>query len=281
MKLPPDLELPETTTGQPAPGKRVVHRLPAYTKTQVHHLLYLPTDWSKDKTYPVIIEYPGNGPFQNQLGDTCSGEIDSCKLGYGISEGKGVIWVSMPIIAKDHQQHQRKWWGDLEATVDYCKQTVAMICKDFGGDPKQVFIAGFSRGAIACNYIGLHDDDIAALWAGFICHSHYDGVRDWGYPNADRNSATSRLKRLGKRPQFISHEGNVDATRNYLKEASPNGNFTYQPMSFSNHTDLWVLRDCPERQALRKWFNSLNSDRRNTRNARQLDEARGTKHESR
>jgi hypothetical protein len=46
-----------------------------------------------------------------------------------------------------------------------------------------VFIAGFSRGAIACNFIGLRDDEIASLWCGFVVHSHYEGVRDW--PGSD------------------------------------------------------------------------------------------------
>ena len=99
------------------------------------------------------------------------------------------------------------------------------VCEKFGGDPKRVVLAGFSRGAIACNYIGLHDDDIASLWCGFICHSHYDGVSEkWDYPNADRKSAAIRLARLGDRPQFISQEGSVAVTKAYLEKAHPTGN---------------------------------------------------------
>ena len=44
---------------------------------------------------------------------------------------------------------------------------------------RAVILCGFSRGAIGVNYIGLHDDQIAALWAGFITHDHYDGVLEW------------------------------------------------------------------------------------------------------
>jgi hypothetical protein len=142
----------------------------------------------------------------------------------------------------------------VEATVEYCKKTVRRICDEYGGDSSAIFLAGFSRGAIACNYIGLHDDEIASLWRGFICHSHYDGVRNWGYAGSDRKAAAVRLKRLGTRPQWISHESSVDETRNYLKRAHPDGNFTFQAMPFADHTDDWVLRDIPQRTAVRKWF---------------------------
>ena len=86
----------------------------------------------------------------------------------------------MPFVDKKNGRNATTWWGDVRATVGYCKATVLRTCEEFGGDPSNVFIAGFSRGAIACNYIGLHDDEIASLWRGFICHSHYDGVRKWG-----------------------------------------------------------------------------------------------------
>jgi len=253
----PDLVTPSATDHAPAPGKRVRQINKNYAGTEVYHLLYLPTDWVKGKKYPVIVEYAGNGPYSNMYGDTCSGRVEGCNLGYGISGGKGVIWICMPFISKDHKNNQLKWWGDVEATVDYCKQTVRQICADYGGDSSKVFIAGFSRGAIACNYIGLHDDEIASLWRGFICHSHYDGVKKWGYAESDRTSAATRLKRLGNRPQFISHEHSVDATKRYLKSAFPSGNFTFQAMSFPNHTDTWVLRDILERKVIRNWFGQV------------------------
>ena len=127
-------------------------------------------------------------------------------------------------------------------------------CELYGGDPDRVLLAVFSRGAIACNYIGLHDDRIAALWRGFFCHSHYDGVKKWSYAGSDRASAANRLSRLGNRPQFISHEKSVDDTRTYLNSAAPDGRFTFVPLKGWGHTDTWVLYDVPERTALRRWF---------------------------
>jgi hypothetical protein len=122
-------------------------------------------------------------------------------------------------------------------------------------------LAGFSRGAIACNYIGLHDDEIARLWAAMIPYSHYDGVFEkWGYPQADRRSALTRLKRLGHRPQFICQEtsGNsvrsLEATRKYLVGSGVEGQFTFQATGFRNHNDAWTLRPSAARKALRRWL---------------------------
>ena len=255
--VPQELHVPLLMEGNPEPGKRVKVTLDSYRGTEVYHVLYLPTNWEAGRRYPVIAEYSGNGPYQNKYGDTCSGKVDDCMLGYGVSGGKGVIWVCLPFISEDHQHNQLQWWGDVQATVDYCKAVVALVCNQYGGDVDAVFLAGFSRGAIACNYIGLHDDDIASLWKGFICHSHYDGVREWNYAGSKRAAAVERLHRLNGRPQFISHEGSVAQTQQYLEENCLNGNFTFQAPSYHNHTSSWVLRDIPERAVLRAWFKNV------------------------
>jgi len=250
-KVVKDLTTPPVTREAPAPGKRVRMVLPGYEGTDVYHALYLPLDWKKGGKYPVIIEYAGN------KWETSPGTVDESNLGYGISGGNGVIWICMPFVDKKNRKNAVTWWGDVEATVDYCRQTVRQVCAEYGGDSSNVFIAGFSRGSIACNYIGLHDDDIAGLWRGFICHSHYDGVRAWEYPESDRKAAAVRIKRLKNRPQFISHERSIAETREYLEKALPEGNFTFQALPFTDHTDTWVLRDIPERKAIRDWFKKV------------------------
>lgn len=248
--VPPDLITPLASDETPAPGRRVRQFNEDYEGSKVYHLLYLPTDWVKGKKYPVIVEYAGN------KWRTSPGTVEGSNLGYGISGGKGVIWICMPFVDKENHRNAATWWGDVESTVEYCLKTVNRICSEYGGDSSNVLIAGFSRGAIACNFIGLHDDEIASLWRGFICHSHYDGVREWSYAESDQESAIKRLKRLGSRPQFICQEKSVDAARAYLKSEFPEGRFTFQPLPFQNHTDTWVLRDIPERKVLREWFNS-------------------------
>jgi hypothetical protein len=248
--VPQDLTIPPVTNDTPAPGKRVKQVNQDYAGSDVYHVLYLPTDWKKGTKYPVIVEYAGN------QWQTSPGTVEGSNLGYGVSGGKGVIWVCLPFVDATNRNNATSWWGDVEATVDYCKKTVKRICAEFGGDSSAVFLVGFSRGSIACNYIGLRDDEIASIWRGFICHSHYDGVREWPYAGSDRKAAADRLKRLGNRPQFISNENDVKATKNYLMEVFPAGNFTFVALPFTNHTDTWVLRDIPERKAVRQWFSS-------------------------
>lgn len=254
-KTPRDLAVPEVLKAEPAPGRRVIQTTAGWTGPEVHHLLHLPEDWRPGEHYPVIIEYPGNGPYADARGDTCDGSVESCILGYGISGGRGVVWASLPFIesAEGGLRNAAKWWGDVAETKRYCQATVRDICERFGGDPKRVFIAGFSRGAIACNFIGLHDDDIAMLWRGFICHSHYDGSRRW--PGDGGESAVlERLRRLQGRPQWISQELTTAATEKWLKSTGVKGDWTFVAMPFPNHSSAWVLHDLLERRRLRAWF---------------------------
>ncbi len=259
-QIVPDLVPPLVIDGAPQAGRRVRQTTSGWEGTAVHHVLYLPTDWDPTKRYPVIVEYAGNGGYKNAFGDGCDGTVDHSNLGYGLTAGKGVIWVCLPFVELNasEKSNATNWWGDVEETKRYCLATVRAVCADFGGDRAKVVLAGFSRGSIACNYIGLHDDAIAQLWCGFFCHSHYDGVIErWRYPAADRTSAAARLRRLKGRPQWISHEGNVAATQDYLRDTGVKGEFTFQAVLFRNHSDQWVLRDLPERRAARLWLEHL------------------------
>lgn len=264
--VPPDLIVPEATDGSPAPGKRVRQTTPGHEQTSVYHALYLPTDWQPSQRYPVIVEYAGNCWGPSKYGDICTGKVDDCKLGYGFSAGRGAIWVCMPYLNASATANVVNWWGDkpdyqVDPTVAYCKKTITFVCKEYGGDPNAVVLTGFSRGALACNYIGLYDDEIAARWCAFVPFSHYDGVYDrWPYPRCDRASALERLKRLRGRPQFICAEGghtnkpSLGGTARYLKSTGIEAPYTFMRTGFRNHNDAWVLRPSPARAALRTWL---------------------------
>lgn len=261
--IPADLKTPAMAEGEPAAGARVKQTTPGWESSKVHHALYLPRDWKAGHKLPLLVEYAGNGGYTNAFGDVSHGTVEGSNLGYGISGGEGMIWVCMPFVKKTGEQLENaaNWWGDVEETKRYCRRTVAFVCEKYGGDPKKVVLAGFSRGAIACNYIGLHDDEIAALWRGFITFSHYDGQRTtWGYAGADRDAALARLKRLNGRPQWISMERSVDAIRTYVESTGVKAPFTFQSIRFRNHSDQWALRDIPERKAVRDWLAKLLAD---------------------
>jgi len=264
--IQPDLEVPTMESGEPAPGKRVRQTHPQWKDTEVYHALYLPTDWKPDGNYPVIVEYAGNGPYKNKFGDISTGHPQGSKMGYGLSGGKGYIWVCIPYLSNDGKKNVTQWWGNKpnrnpEPTLDYAKATVPWICKQYGGNPTKVFLCGFSRGAIACNFLGLHDDEIAKLWCAFLPYSHYDGVRNWGYPGADQASAKTRLQRLGNRPQFITHEGNgVEATKKFVESTGIQGNFGFKSTGFRNHNDAWLLRPTSLRSEIREWMQKIIHD---------------------
>ena len=230
--VPIDLTLPPVTRGQPAAGKRAVQVEPEYKGTAVHHILYLPADWAPGKRYPVIVEYAGNGPYENEYGDVSTGEVEGSVMGYGLSGGTGFIWLALPFVDPKEGKNQTWWWGDVEATVDYAKRAIRRVCEQFGGDPSAVILTGFSRGAIACNYIGLHDDEIADIWLAFMPYSHYDGVRDWDYAGSSKADARIRLKRLAGRASFVTHERSIDETQRYIEQSGIVAPFTFQAIPY-------------------------------------------------
>lgn len=246
-----DLVVPEVIDAAPAAGKRVRQHHP--DDKDLYHVLFLPPDWKADGKYPVLVEYPGNGGFRNKLGDVSTGRIEDCKLGYGISGGQGMIWVCLPFVNPTTKQHALNWWGDPDATAAYCRRTVDLICREYGGDRNAVILTGFSRGAIACSYLGLRDDETAKLWRAMMPHSHYDGVRKWNYPDSDAAAARKRIARFAGRPQFITHEQSVEETRRFLAGSDTSG-LTFLPIPYPNHSDQWVLKDIPERKQLRDWL---------------------------
>ncbi|MBG88165.1 MAG: hypothetical protein CMO80_14855 [Verrucomicrobiales bacterium] len=259
-----DLVLPELSRGKPAAGKRVKQAHPDYLETEVHHILYLPCDWTPDKQFPVIVELAGNGPYKNRYGDVTTGRVEGSKMGYGISAGKDFIWICMPYLNNAGTKNITRWWGDSpkydpQPTIDYCVKTVKWVCEQFNGDTSNVVLCGFSRGAIACNFIGLYDARIAKLWKAFIPYSHYDGVKtSWPYPGKDRESAMRRLVRLNGRPQFICDEGNnAQATRAYLQGLMNMETMTIMGTGFRNHNDAWLLRPSSARRALREWLGKV------------------------
>ncbi len=258
-----DLETPVMVNAEPAAGVRVKRRASHHAKERVYHSLYLPNDWDSMKKWPILIELPGNGGYRSQFGDECSGRPEDACLGYGISAGEGFIWICCPFLNSKGSDLALTWWGDSPAyevgpTIEYLNDAIHDACENFGGDSERVILCGFSRGAIAVNYIGLHDEQIARRWKAFIVYSHYDGVRKWPYPNSDRESAAVRLARLQDRPQFICGEGEQTMeTESYLGPLVDSVNLTFASTGFRNHSDRWTLRPSATRDQLRSWLRAI------------------------
>lgn len=263
--IEPDLVVPPLFDASPAAGLRVRQRLDRGGKPEeLYHVLYLPTDWRLvrpgEARFPVLVEFAGNGGYANAYGDTSSGRPEGSNLGYGLSAGRGFLWLCLPYLDASGKRLATKWWGDPpdydpEPTLAYCREAVKSVCQDFGGDEARVVLCGFSRGAIACNYLGLHDETTSPLWCAFFAYSHYDGVRRWPYPGSDREAAKVRLGRLGHRPQFICGEGsNARETEGYLRELAPDADLSFFETGFRNHNDAWILRPSEAREEARRWL---------------------------
>jgi len=264
-----DVDLPPLTHESPGPGRRSIRKAAVVDDSQAYHLVSLPTDWVPSRRYPVLVEWTGNGPFENDRGDRSSGRVEDANLAYGLGGGDGSIVLTLPFVNDAGTANVSKWWGDTPAyrpdsTIAYAKAAIDEVCEQFGGDRSQLILVGFSRGSIACNAVGLANDDVASWWRGFVCCSHYDGVRQWP-PTGDEAASLARLARLGNRPQLIVAElaigdsaSNLEQTERYLqRNAIDSGNLTLIETGFVNHSDAWALRPCPARTRAREWLAEL------------------------
>lgn len=267
------LQMPSVESDGPRAGARVRVTPPEYAGTEVFHTLYLPESWSVDGSrLPIVFEYTGN-QFP-QSGST--GKVEHAALGFGLSGGK-CIWVTLPFVDTQSNDNAVRWWGDEGATIAYAKKNVPRIVEQYHADPQAVFLCGFSRGAIAVNYIGMHDDEIAGLWSAFITHDHFDGLRHWpgtrwGSPlEAYQLAAKQRLKRVEGRPYLVIENGSVEPHRNFVAESGAKAdNIAFlsidtrkilgpfpNPIAKSAHTDRWLLRPSDYRRDVWKWFNGV------------------------
>ncbi|WP_010135901.1 hypothetical protein [Ochrovirga pacifica] len=262
------LTVPVLLHQKPAAGKRVKVIPPKYAATDLFYSLYLPEGYQKNKKYPVIVEYTGNyyPPTQS------TGNLKDASLGYAIAKNIEAIWICLPFVTKDYKQ-ALKWWGDEQNTIDYALENIKDVCLQYNGNSGQVFLIGFSRGAIAVNYIGLHNDAIADVWRGFFSHDHYDGEQKWGkYWAKDlpsyRAQAKIRAQRLKGRAALISnHQKEV---KKYIdgNGLSDFGTFTYlkpdvhkatKEQNLHVHNDRWLLTQLDDAKSVFNWFqNSLN-----------------------
>jgi hypothetical protein len=262
--------VPEMQTGVPEAGKRVKVIPPEYEGTDVYYSLYLPGNFLPQKQYPVIVEYTGNhAPSVNS-----TGQVKDAHMGYALAIELDAIWAVMPYVSEDKKESEVQWWGSEVNTIDYCLTNLKRICMKYNGNPAEVFLIGFSRGAIGVNYLGLHNDRVADTWLGLLPHDHYDGERVWGACWGSplekyRAEAAERLKRLNGRATLISQQSSASndifttvSDYIYSNKLDDFGEFTLVPVDVGNivpeginsHTDTWLNYDSPEAGMVVDWF---------------------------
>lgn len=279
--------VPEMTNNKPKAGLRVKVVPEEYEGTGVYYSLYLPEAYKVGKKYPVIVEYTGNE--WKTSGST--GEVKDANLGFAIAKKLGAIWVVLPYIKEKNSV--KTWWGNEDETITFALNNIRQICMNFGGNPSEIFICGFSRGAIGVNYLGLYNEQIADVWLGFFSHDHYDGVKEWkgkvwGSPLISyRKAATTRFKRIKGRRCLISQgiqKGETNsATKRYIEEygldkfAEIQYNFVPITSIISNipsefiphrHTDKWLLFESEYADFVFDWFKQTIKTKPNTYSVR-------------
>jgi len=249
------LDVPDMTMQEPAPGRRVRYQLSSDEgRNEVYCALYLPSDWEPGKRFPVIAEFPGN-LFYHATKCWSTGRPEQCQMGYGITTGEGAIWVSLPFVDLDSGGIAESGFGSRDGadTALHARRFIADICAQWGGDRDNLFLSGFSRGAIACGYIGLSDDEIAGLWKGFVACQHYDGSR-W---------RQSRMEdAIGRAPRFRgSAIFQVDNSREQYgpveAATDPSVVWTWRTSGLGYHATAMFLDDRPLMIELRRWFRDL------------------------
>ncbi len=261
-----DIVLPALTRQPPAAGRRCVMTLEG--ESAAYHVAYFPTDWQPGRRFPVLIEWTGNGPYRNELGDVSTGRAEQAELSIGLAGTDGAICLSVPYL-DDAGVPVTQWWGTSpehrpERTLAYARAAIADICEKHGGDTDKLVLTGFSRGAIAAHALGLHDDETARLWKGFLCFSHFDGVRKWPFAGSDPMSAQARRQRLGDRPVLVLAESSAVAgaslkdVKQHLEQTGANlTKFQFVETGFVNHDDAWTLRPSAARERARSWLRDV------------------------
>ncbi|MBT4821017.1 MAG: hypothetical protein HN742_13110 [Lentisphaerae bacterium] len=247
------LDVPPMTEDLPAAGRRVRYQLPGDAGTSIYCVLYLPLDWQKGKSCPVVAEYPGNIFLNARCYST--GRPEQCVMGYGMTEGKGTIWVSLPFINRAAGDIAESGFGanDGEDTTSYAIDLIEDICRNWGGDRDNLVLSGFSRGAIACGYIGLRNERIGAFWKGFSACQHYDGS---AWHQSNMKDAVQRAERFTGRAIFQTDNSQkkyqpvVDAT-------TPSVAWTWANSGLRFHATAMFLDERPSTRQLRQWFRDL------------------------
>lgn len=244
------LLIPELEIEKPAAGKRVKYLLPQQIDEKLYAALYLPKNWNPSKKHPVIVEFPGNIYFTE--GCYSTGKPESCVIGYGMSEGENAIWLSMPFVNYEKEGTVVSGWGKADDTVDYTQKMIENIIKNYGGDRENLVVTGFSRGAIACGFIGLRNKKIGNIWKGIHACQHYDGD---GWGGSKMEDAIKRLKNFEGKSFFQTDNSKNEEPKKMLKNAKVKTTFVNSGLK-AHGCDMF-LDNRPSTLKLRNWFREL------------------------
>ena len=149
------------------------------------------------------------------------------------------------------------WQEDLTLEVEHFQQAdtnrVLDLRQDVGGKGINVVrvLKALGYEALACGFIGLRDDRIAALWKGFHACQHYDGD---GWNGATEAGALELARRF--RGKAVFQTDNSRAKFQAVMDAM-RVPVTWADSGLGAHATAMFLDDRPSTQELRRWFRKL------------------------
>ncbi len=235
-------QIPTMVEGTPAKGKVTKRNITGWNNN-VYYTIYLPSNYSATGTKnPVIFDLPPNEY------ETYNGKPECEYLGYGLGYGSDFIVVVAPFLNADGSNLATTYWGagtlagDYTKTLEFWQAILTDIETNFNSDPDRVILTGFSRGAVACSYLGCSTYEWASKFCAFMPFSHHDGGSLTPF------AAYQRLMRMQPMKTAIMYGGVTDSGRansligvgicNELEI-----DYTAFEIADSGHDIAWCLRE--------------------------------------
>lgn len=237
------LTSPEIETGLPRPGHRVRVSIEDYP--DANYDIYLPYNFTNTGKWPVIFEIP------------CADDAhDATVIGFGISEGKDYIWVSVPYIDHDGKIESGAWTLEPSYTEKFWLAVLKDLKNKYPIDDRKIIIAGFSLGGAGVSGFGNWSSEISSKWAAYFSQSHFDGCC-LNFPG----NSDERINRIDKRKVLVC-AGERDTAKTcsknaYTKLVSKGVPATYIEIVNWDHFPDWTLTNSQSAQQARNWLNTL------------------------
>jgi hypothetical protein len=240
-------DVPAVVEGAPEPGIRVRVYLEAYP--HAYYVLYLPYNFDDKLAHPLIFESPANPTRLDPWGYP-----EETVLGFGLSEGYDFIWVSVPFVDEGGHMIKFVWGNSPETTVNFWLAVLNDLDKRFTIDKK--IIAGFSRGAVSCSYIGNFNEEISNKWDGYFAHAHFDGCCQ-----TVKGDVQERIERIKQKKVLLSAGCDDIALKctemSYERLITNNIPVTILKIPNTGHHPYWILEQNNEAEQARKWARSF------------------------
>ncbi len=148
--------------GAPTP---VDYRRAAEPTTGQPYYVYVPSDYTPDREWPLVITLHGLNPWDDYKMQIR--EWDS------LAEEKGLIVVAPKLRAP--VSHAVKfaggWFRDLEADEEFLLALLDQVCGDYRIDRRAVLLTGFSAGGYPMYWVGLRHPERFSMLVARACNS--------------------------------------------------------------------------------------------------------------